>query len=126
LSGFIEQLFATMKPFAAAPPPGATPGPRWGDEEHVRSLFGDAVSELHAEPRMLRVDRFKSGKEFRDFFASFYGPTIAAYRNVADDPDRTDALDRALVDLADAHGAASGVMEWEYLLVVAKVADAER
>ncbi|MDQ1464631.1 MAG: hypothetical protein QOC73_1572, partial [Actinomycetota bacterium] len=51
------------------------------------------------------------------------------YRNVADDPDRTGALDRALVDLADAHGAASGVMEWEYLLVVAKVAkvaDAER
>ncbi|MDQ1540574.1 MAG: hypothetical protein QOH29_1300 [Actinomycetota bacterium] len=128
-SGFIGQLFATMKPFAAAPPPGATPGPRWGDEEHVRSLFGDAVSELHAEPRTLRVDRFKSGKEFRDFFASFYGPTIAAYRNVADDPDRTGALDRALVDLADAHGAASGVMEWEYLLVVAKVAnvaDAER
>jgi SAM-dependent methyltransferase len=125
-SGFIGQLFATMKPFVAAPPPGATPGPLWGDENHVRSLFGDCVTDLRAERKTLRVDRFKSATEFRNFFASFYGPTIAAYRNVADDPDRTDALDRALVDLAIEHGAADGLMEWEYLLVVAKVADAER
>lgn len=120
--GFIGQLFATMKPFAAAPPPGATPGPRWGDEAHVRELFGDRVGDLRAEREVLRVDRFRSGEEFRDYFASYYGPTIAAYRNVADDPERTAALDRALVELADAHGAASGGMEWEYLVVVADVA----
>lgn len=87
--GFIGQMFAAMKPFAPAPPAGATPGPLWGDEDHVRSLFGDFVADLRAERRILRVDRFTSGSEFRDFFASFYGPTIAACRNVADDPDRS-------------------------------------
>jgi SAM-dependent methyltransferase len=125
-SGFIGQMFATMKPFASAPPAGATPGPLWGDEAHVRSLFGDSVTELRAQRRMLRVDRFASGAEFRDFFATFYGPTIAAYRNIADDPERIAALDQALVELANEHGAADGVMEWEYLLVVAQVADQAR
>jgi SAM-dependent methyltransferase len=120
--GFIGQMFATMKPFAPAPPPGASPGPLWGSEEHVRSLFGDRVSSLHAERHSLRVENFSSGAEFRDFFADFYGPTIAAYRNIADDPERTAGLDRALTELGEAHGAGSGVMEWELLLVVAEKA----
>jgi ubiquinone/menaquinone biosynthesis C-methylase UbiE len=120
-SGFIGQLFATMKPFNPPPPAGATPGPLWGDEAHVRSLFGDAVTELRAEKRKLRVDRFASAAEFREFFASFYGPTIAAYRNIADDPARIAALDAALIELANSFGAASGTMEWEYLLVIARV-----
>ena len=119
--GFIGRLFATMKPFAAAPPPGASPGPLWGNEEHVRSLFGERVSTLHTERHKLRVDNFASGAAFRDFFATYYGPTIAAYRNVADDPDRSAELDRVLAELGDEHGAQSGVMEWEYLLVVASV-----
>ncbi len=118
--GFIGQLFSTMRPFVPAPPPGATPGPRWGDEEHVRGLFGDSVRTLDAHKRMLRVEPFASGAQFRDFFAAYYGPTIAAFRNVADDPERTEELNRALEDLAEEHGASSGVMEWEYLLVVAE------
>jgi SAM-dependent methyltransferase len=123
-SGFIGKLFAAMKPFAAPPPPGASPGPLWGDESHVRALLGDKVSDLTAERRTLRVDGFSSGAEFRDFFASYYGPVIAAYRNVADDPARTAQLDQALSDLADGAGAADGQMEWEYLLVVAHVSAA--
>jgi hypothetical protein len=69
------------------------------------------------------VDCFASGTEFRDFFGSFYGPTIAARRNVAEDPNRAVALDQALVDLADANGATDGHMDWEYLLVVAQTAE---
>src|SRR6478735_263267 len=46
--GFISQMFAAMKPYAAAPPPGASPGPLWGNETHVRELFGDGVSTFAA------------------------------------------------------------------------------
>lgn len=120
-AGFIGQLFATMKPFVPAPPPGASPGPLWGDEQHVRTLFGDRVSELTAETRTLPVDHYRSGAEFRRYFADYYGPTIAAYRNVADDPGRTAELDTAIDEVADRFGASSGHMEWEYLLVTATV-----
>ena len=44
----------------------------------------------------------RPAEEFRDFFKANYGPTIAAYRDIADDPERIAALDRALDDLADA------------------------
>lgn len=118
--GFIGRMFATMKPFAAAPPPGAQPGPLWGDEEHVRALFGTRVSRLHLQRQVLRVETFATGAEFRDFFARYYGPTIAAYRNVADDPAQTAALDAALAELGDS-AISDGAMEWEYLLAVATV-----
>ena len=120
--GFIGQLFAALKPFVPDPPAGASPGPLWGDESHVRELFGERVEELTLERRTLPVSHFGSGADFRDYFAAYYGPTIAAYRNVADDPERTRELDDALVAVAERFGAATGAMEWEYLLAVAPVA----
>ena len=45
------------------------------------------------------VDRFATGAEFRDFFKATYGPTIAVYRAIADDPERVAALDAALAEL---------------------------
>jgi len=117
--GFIGQLFATMKPFAAAPPAGAQPGPLWGQEAHVAELFSERVS-LATERRNLPVSCFASGVEFRDFFAHNYGPVIATYRNVADDPSRTAALDQALIALGDA-ALTDGTMQWEYLLAIADV-----
>ena len=42
-TGFIGQLFATMKPFAPRHRAGAQPPPMWGDEAHVRDLLGDRV-----------------------------------------------------------------------------------
>jgi hypothetical protein len=35
-----------------------------------------------AERRILDVDRFSSGAEFRDFFKATYGPTIAVYQRL--------------------------------------------
>jgi SAM-dependent methyltransferase len=121
--GFIGQMFATMKPYAAAPPPGAQPPPLWGDEEHVRTLLGGRVSDLVATRRTLRVDRFADPAAFLDFFKAFYGPTIATYRGIADDPARVAALDGALLDLArrfDTGTPGASVLEWEYLLVTAR------
>jgi SAM-dependent methyltransferase len=116
-AGFIGQMFAAMKPFAPPPPPGAQPPPLWGDEQHVRALLGDGVSEVRAMTAALEVDRFGSAEEFLSFFKTCYGPTIATYRHIGGDPEKVAALDQALVDLARRHGADTGRMQWEYLLL---------
>ena len=126
--GFIGQMFATMKPYAPPPPPGAQPPPLWGREDHVRELLGDQVTDVQARRQTVRVDRFGRPEDFRDYFKANYGPTIAAYRGIADDPRRTAALDAELADLARRHDLGTGctgctgstVMEWEYLLFTAR------
>lgn len=118
--GHIGRLFATMKPYMPAPPPGAEPPPLWGREEHVRTLFGDRVTDVVAQRRTLPVTQFADGAAFRDYFKSFYGPTIAAYRNVGDDPDRVAQLDADIAGLGDELLDGSSRMDWEYLLLTAR------
>lgn len=118
--GFIGQMFATMKPYAPPPPPGAQPPPLWGDADHVRTLFGDRVEDVQATVQTLAVDRFADGEEFRDFFKATYGPTIAVYEAIAEDPEKVAALDTELAALAERSGVRDGVMLWEYLLFTAR------
>lgn len=118
--GFIGQMFATMKPFAPPPPPSAQPPPLWGHVDHVRSLLGAGVEDLTARQQNLRVTHFASGEEFRDYFKANYGPTIAVYRSLAGDPERTAALDAELAALGDRFALGSGAMDWEYLLVTGR------
>ena len=118
-TGFIGQMFAAMKPFVAAPPPGAQPPPLWGDIEHVRELFGDRVTDVRASQQLLSAGALSDPVTFREYFKANYGPTIAAYRGLADDPERTAELDQALLDLAERFRTPEGTISWEYLLVVA-------
>lgn len=117
-TGFIGQMFAAMRPFSPAPPEGAQPPPLWGTEEHVRELLGDQVSGLCADRWSVSIDSFATGAQFRDYFKACYGPTIAAYRSLADDTGRVAELDAVLADLGDGW-IRDGRMEWEYLLVTA-------
>ena len=86
--GVLGELFATMKPYAPPPPPGAQPAPLWGDEDHVRALLGDRVTDVVATAdalvRSLRVARGVEG-----LLEAIYGPTIAVYRYVGDDPQES-------------------------------------
>jgi ubiquinone/menaquinone biosynthesis C-methylase UbiE len=118
--GFIGQMFAAMKPYVAPPPPGAQPATLWGNADHVRALLGDRVTEFSTQRAALRVDRFVDGATFRDFFKANYGPTIAAYRNIAEQPDRIEALDLELAELGNQYLAGSSSMTWEYLVVTAR------
>ena len=118
-AGFIGRMFATMKPYAPPPPPGAQPPPLWGDEAHVRELLGDRVTDVVAETRSLIVELFRDGAAFRDFFKRTYGPTIAVYRSLADDPVRAAELDAALAALGD-DSLHDGAMEWDYLLLTGR------
>jgi SAM-dependent methyltransferase len=119
--GFIGQLFATMKPYVAPPPPGAQPPPLWGDAAHVRGLLGDRVTDLQASQQLLRAEGMEEPAAFRDYFKKNYGPTIAAYRGLEGDPARTAELDDALAALVERFRNADGSIDWEYLLVIATV-----
>ena len=115
-AGFIGQMFATMKPYAPPPPPGAQPPPLWGDEDHVRALFGDRVTDVTTEKQVATVDDFPGSPNFLEYFKRTYGPTIAVYKFIGDDPSKVEALDAALHELAASFTDEDGVMRWEYLL----------
>ena len=120
--GFIGQLFAAMKPYAAAPPPpGASPPPLWGNEDHVRTLLGDRVTDVTVRRSTVTIDRFDTPEQWRDYFKANYGPTIAIYKGLAGDPERIASLDTALAELAQKYdrGVGTTVMDWEYLLLTA-------
>jgi SAM-dependent methyltransferase len=120
--GVIGEVFKVMKPYAPPPPPGAQPPPLWGDEAHVRELLGERVETVDARRQTVTVDHFETPEDLRDYFKTTYGPTIAVYRAISDDPGKVAGLDRDLADLARRfdRGTTSTVLDWEYLLVVAR------
>ncbi|TLM82887.1 class I SAM-dependent methyltransferase [Pseudarthrobacter sp. NamE2] len=124
--GFIGQMFATMKPFAPPPPPGAQPAPLWGSEDHVRELLGNRITDAKARKQTLAVRSFHQPGDFVRYFKSHYGPTISVYKFIGEDKDKARELDEALTKLADSFGDAHGdtpfQMEWEYLLFTARKA----
>jgi ubiquinone/menaquinone biosynthesis C-methylase UbiE len=124
--GFIGRMFATLKPFAPPPPPGAQPAPLWGSEDHVRELLGDRITDGKVRKQALAVRSFHQPGDFVRYFKSHYGPTISVYKFIGEDAAKAKELDAALTELADsfgdAHGDAPFQMEWEYLLFTAKKA----
>ena len=121
--GLIGNLFATMKPYAAPPPAGASAPPLWGDEDHVRELFGDKVTDLNARRETVRIDHCASALEFREYWKRNYGPTIAAYRFNQGRPERVAELDRDFLTLLEnwnqANEPGRTAYDAEYLLVTA-------
>lgn len=120
--GNIGELFATMKPYMAAPPAGAQPPPLWGREDHVAALLGERVTDVVAERRTLTVQQFADGAAFRDYFKAVYGPTIATYRAIEADPQRVAALDADIARIGDGFLRGTRTMQWEYLLLTGRKA----
>jgi SAM-dependent methyltransferase len=118
--GTIGALFRTMGPFAPAPPPGASPPPLWGSEEHVRELLGDRV-ELHTvERQTLEVTAFAHPRDFGEHFKARYGPTIAARKNAVN-TGREAEFDAALDRFCDDWNRGTpeqARFELEYLVAV--------
>jgi SAM-dependent methyltransferase len=122
--GFVGQMLATVKPYVAPPPPDTQPPSLWGDADHVRHLLGGHVVDVAVARQSVRVDRFASPEEFRDYFKARYGPIVAAYKGIADNPNRVAALDRDLANLARRNNRCTEgfCMDWEYLLLTARTA----
>ena len=106
-----------------APAQDGAPSPiAWGDEAHVRALFGPRV-ELALERRSY-VERSPDGpRAFCDFYRETFGPVAGLY--AALDDDAAKALDADFLDFATrwARTGADGRAEYdvEYLLVVGRV-----
>jgi SAM-dependent methyltransferase len=127
-SGVAAGFFGLVGRFAPPPPPGAQPPLLWGDEAHVRTLFGDRVSALDMTPGDY-IERSPGGPaEYCELFVRTFGPIIGIRSSLAADPPRLAAFDRELLDFATRanSGEADGPAEYryEYLLVVARRAAA--
>jgi ubiquinone/menaquinone biosynthesis C-methylase UbiE len=121
--GLISDFFAALAPYMPPPPEGALPPPLWGDEEHVRELFGDRVESLEMM-RGTYVERAEGPEDYREFFKQTFGPVVATYESLSDDPERAAALDHDFLEFARRanSGPPGGPAEYsyEYLLVVAR------
>ncbi len=121
--GLAGDLFGMLAPYAPAPPPGALPPVLWGSEGHVRELLGDRVQSLQMT-RMEYVEQAESPDAYYDLFRKTFGPVVAIYSSLADEPERAAALDRAFFDFVTRanRGPRGGPARYAYecLLVIAR------
>ena len=89
----------------------------------MRELFGDRLESLEMTRRHY-VERTDSPRDYRDLFKQTFGPVVAIYASLAEEPERAAALDRDLLEFARRanSGPPEGPAEYryEYLLVIAR------
>lgn len=121
--GWTGQFFRTLAAALPPPPPGGQSPVLWGSEPHVRALLGSGSSALSATPRVVVLDHFADPAALVSFYRANFGPVIAAFAALGDDPVRAAALERSLVRFThETNLAAEGApprWELEYLLVIA-------
>ena len=121
--GLGAEFFGLFAPYLPAPPPGAQPPVLWGSAHHVRGLFGDRV-DWHTLARRHYVERAASPEAYCAFFKEAFGPVVAVYASLADEPDRAAELDGAFLDFAaranEDAPEGSAAYRYAYLLAVAQ------
>jgi SAM-dependent methyltransferase len=88
------RLFVAMAPFMPPLPDGVEPPPLWGDEEHVRAVFGPTGRSLTIERDVSPVE-FPSLDEYLDFMSAVLGP-VALNRPRLEQEGRFDDLRAAM------------------------------
>jgi SAM-dependent methyltransferase len=94
-SSAVADLFSLMTTYAPAPLVGEESPLLWGSEDHVRELFEARVASLSIEQRPFGWSPFAD----LDFFKTRHPMLVTLYRELADDPERSAALDRRLAEL---------------------------
>jgi ubiquinone/menaquinone biosynthesis C-methylase UbiE len=120
--GLISDFFGVFAPYGPPSPPGPPPA-LWGSQEHVRDLFGDRVDRLELSRREY-IERADGPRAYCELFKETFGPVVAIYASLADEPGRVEALDRDFLEFATRanRGAPEGPAEYvyEYLIVAAR------
>ena len=118
-------FFALLAPYAPAPPSGAAPPLLWGQEEHVRMLFGNRVSHLTMSRRTY-AERAPSLEDYYRLFMETFGPLVAIRNALDSAPQQRAELDRSFLEAVTRwnSGRSTGPVEipYEYLLVIAQKA----
>ena len=121
--GLFTDFLGVFAPYVAPPPQSARSPALWGSEQHVRELFGERVEFLELARREY-AERAASPHDYVELFKQTFGPVVAIYRSLADEPERSAALDRDFLEFATRanSGRPSGPAEYryEYLLVIAR------
>jgi ubiquinone/menaquinone biosynthesis C-methylase UbiE len=116
--GIVGEMFQVIGKHSG-PPPGVESPLRWGSEERVRELFGDAVAEIRFE-RLISRQPFRSADHYIDFFRTYFGPTQTAYERVGPEGEQALTEDlRSLLNGANRAGERAMVLEAEYLQLIA-------
>lgn len=113
---FIGRVFKTLGQHV--PPPAVSSPAMWGDEAHVRALFGDGAATLTAARRTFNF-RYRSALHFVEVFRTWYGPVHKAFAALP--PDAAAALEHDLLQLLDEvniGGASALTVPSDYLEIV--------
>lgn len=123
--GLSKEFFELLGRFAPPPPPAAEPPLLWGDEEHVRGLLGEGASL--GLTRRQYVEQLSSRpatpQAYLDFYKRYFGPVVAIYAYLAEQPDQVRALDREFLDLVTRWNRGTpdaAEYHYDYLLIVAR------
>lgn len=121
--GAAGDFFRLLSAYAPPPPPGALSPLVWGTEDHVRLMFGDRVQSLNMTRREY-VESASSSRQYFDLFKRTFGPMVAIYASLKDQPAQVAELDEAFRRFTAQwnRGAPDGPVElpYEYLLVIGR------
>jgi 2-polyprenyl-6-hydroxyphenyl methylase/3-demethylubiquinone-9 3-methyltransferase len=119
VEGMAGQITKLLSPYLPPLPTGGDPPGLWGNEEHMRKLFGSYGFEVSFERRNLRIAD-PSVDSYIAFMENTFGPLIVAKR-VATPLERWPELRNALVQLLSDHNIATDgslAFDQEYLLAI--------
>lgn len=118
--GFIGDMFRLIGSYVA-PPAGVVSPVQWGNEQHVRDIFGETITDVRSTVRTCTF-RFNSAEEFATYFRRWYGPANRAFGAL--DTRGQQALANDLAALAAAadthHDGGSIAIPATYLETVAR------
>ncbi len=121
-TGGAADFFSLFARYALPPPPHALPSFLWRSEDHVRNLFGDRIESLQMTGREY-IERAASAHGYLTLFKENFGPMVALYASLSDQPERVAPLDRDFLEVCQpvGHRSRNGPVEvpYEYVVVVA-------